>query len=380
MKLTICIPMEPGDEVPVALVRSLLTDEAASSEVVVSLYESDCERAAGLFELERSEARLRILPPVPSGVSTANLWIGTIAAMRGEWVTVIRSGDALDPSVERFIAHAENQVGDIDAFAWNSFQIDRAAPADVAAAIAIPIQHHTVKMERDDMVGAFYAWRRSGRTPLMPFGLYHAAIHRSLVEKVLVNSGERSWRTDLPEYEWAARVILYASRLAFSYRPLSAIDVRPAAQIREERALPEFPFDPRTGMTAAVAEIQARVLADLDREWAGLGEEFVRACIIDCMLERNEAAFEGKAQSYYRSLLAMADENLAASFRPPYAPDILPDMRRGLRDGKMLFVNRFIAGARSAQEFFGIVRNMLAPPAIVEDNLEELVIPRLGQA
>ena len=375
MKLTICIPVEPGGEVPVALVRSLLADEAASSEIIVSLYEADCEKADELFALERSEARLRILPPVPAGISTANLWIGSVAAMGGEWVTVVRPGDALDPALARFIVHAENQIEDVDAFAWNSFQIDRNASPDVPAAVAIPIQHHTVKMERDDMIGAFYTWSKSGNTPLMPFGLYHAAIRRSLLESVLINSGERSWRTDFPEYEWAARVILYANRLAFSYRPLSAIDVRPFPQIGEERALPEFPFDPRTGVTSAIAEIQARVLADLDREWAGLGEDFVRACMIDCMLEKDEDAFESKAQAYYRALLALGNDNLANSFRPPYAPEMAPDTRRGLHDGKILFVNRFIGGAQTAQEFFGIVRNMLAPPAVVEDNFEELVLP-----
>ncbi|PWE57721.1 hypothetical protein DEM27_00480 [Metarhizobium album] len=372
-KLSICIPVEPGNPAPVRLATELLHNAASDIEIIVAPYGDTCADADELYALAEKDARLRILPAAPLGISAANLWLGTVAAMAGEWVTVVRPNDILDPDVALFIAYAEEAVPGLDAYGWNSFQIDAAAPRHISACVAIPIQHHTLEISKDDMLETFFQWKDSSNVPKMPFGIYHAAIKRSLLETVLANSGERSWLTAYPQYEWSARVLLYAAKLGFSSRPLSASDVRPYQPVEAPSAVEGFPFNSSIGVTAAIAETQARVLHDLNIEWSGFNDNFIRACMLDCMFVHDETAFEEKAQAYYAAICDLEGGRLAPSFRPPYLPEPQADPRRGLH-GRVLLVNRFIGNAVTAEEFFKLVRTMLTPVHLVKDVLDELPV------
>lgn len=376
-KLSICIPVEPGNPPPIRLATELLQNAASDIEIIVAPYGDTCADAEDLYALAKKDARLRILPSAPLEISTANLWIGTVAAMTGEWVTVVRPNDILDPDVAQFIVHAEETVPGLDAYGWNSFQIDAAAPRNVSTAVAVPIQHHTREISKDDMLETFFQWNESSNVPKMPFGIYHAAIKRSLLETVLANSGERSWLTAYPQYEWATRVLLYAAKLGFSSRPLSASDVTPYRPVDAPSAVEGFPFNSSIGVTAAIAETQARVLQDLDIEWYGYNESFIRACMLDCMFVHDETAFEEKAQAYYAAIREFEGGRLAGSFRPPYLAEPQADPRRGLHD-RVLLVNRFIGNAVTAEEFFKVVRSMLTPISLVKEELGALKVPTVA--
>src|SRR6218665_1862155 len=104
-KLSICIPVEPGNPPPVRLATDLLHNAASDIEIIVAPYGDTCADAEDLYALAEKDARLRILPSAPLEISAANLWIGMVAAMKGEWVTVVRPNDALEPDVALFIAH-----------------------------------------------------------------------------------------------------------------------------------------------------------------------------------------------------------------------------------------------------------------------------------
>jgi len=372
-KLSICIPVEPGNPPPVYLATKLLRNAASDIEIIVAPYGDTCADAGDLYALAEQDARLRILPPAPLDISAANLWIGTVAAVSGEWVTVARPRDMLEPDLPQFVEHAEETVPGIDAFGWNSFQIDADAPRHISQNVAIPIQHHTMSIDKDDMLETFFQWKDSSNVPKMPFGIYHAAIKRPLLETVLANSGRLSWLTAYPQYEWAARTLIYGKTFGFSFRPLSAMDIRPFVPVAAPSAVPGFPLDSSIGLTAVVAEVQARMLHDLGIEWTGFNDNFIRACMLDCMFVHNENAFEAKAQAYYAAICNWEGGHFAGSFRPPYLAEPPADTRRGL-DGRLLMVNRFLGNAATAQEFFKVARGLVAPVSIVRERPDELVI------
>lgn len=371
-KLSICIPVEAGKSAPVRLATELLANPNADLEIIVAFCGDDCRDADALYAMAEHEPRLMILPTAPADISPCHHWLGTVAAMRGEWVTVIRPDDAIEPDIAEFIPHAEETVPGMDAFAWNSFQIDAGARRDIEASVALPMQHHIREIEKDDLIVKGFKWADSSNVPNMAFGVYHAAISRTLLETVLANSGELSWQTPLPQYEWAARVLIYAQKFGFSSRPLSAVDAHRYMPGPVTPVMPDFPFHAGIGLTAGIAEIHARVLRDLGIEWENFGENFLRACMIDCLLENREDAFEAMAQQYYAAIQKMEGGRLAGAFRPPYMAEPEADLRRGRR-GMLLFVNRFIGGAVTAAEFFAMVRHMIAPISIVRDTPEELI-------
>lgn len=365
-KLSICIPVEPGKKMPLYLCERLLEDKAADIEIIVGPYGDILDRDTSLIELESRDARLRILPPAPDHISLSHLWIGTVAAMRGDWVTIVRPDDMIEPGIETLLVHVEKSMPDADACGWNTFTINAEAPRDIPACVPVPVQHHTIEPEKADMMDAFFNWTDSSNVPKMPFGIYHCAIKRSLLETVLQTSGELSWLTPTPLYEWSARVLLNATRLAFSSRPLSAISQETYVPITVPRVLSNFPFTAAHGITASIAEIQCRVLHDLGQAWEGYGDNFLRACMLDCMFEHDEDRFEAKAKGYHAAIRMMGNDRLTASFRPPYLAEPKPDRRRGLH-GRVLLVDRFLGNAQSAQDFYEVARYMLTPLHVAAD-------------
>lgn len=377
-KLSICIPVEPGKNPPVYLCERLLADDKADIEIIVAPYGDVLGENSPLKTMAASDYRLKILPPAPTNISLANLWIGTVAAMTGNWVTIVRPDDMLEPGIETLMAHVEKSMPDADACGWNTFTIDASAPRHIPLAVPVPVQHHTIEPEKLDMIEAFFHWKDSSNVPKMPFGIYHCAIKRSLLETILGNSGELSWLTPVPQYEWAARVLLYAKRFAFSSRPLSAISQEPYQYQQVPRVIGNFPFTAMAGITGAIAEIQCRVLHDLDQPWDGYGENFIRACMLDCMFEHDERKFEAKCQAYHAAIAEMQDARLTASFRPPYLAEPKADTRRGLH-GRVLLVDRFLGNARTAQDFYEVARYMLTPLHVAANISAQTDMPEMTQ-
>lgn len=366
-KLSVCIPVEPRQPAPTYLVNRLLEEPESSIEVIVAA----CGVRAGAWPYLEARAaddpRLRVLPTAPAGLSAANLWIGTLAASTGDWVSLVGPEDMIQPDLPKLVAYAEDKHPDADTLGWNAFSIAPDAPRTISTTVAVPIVHHLADIEKSRMLEAFFQWTGSQNTPRMPFGLYHGAVRRSLLETVLSSCGELSWLTPLPRWEWAARVLIFSQGLLLSHRPLSAISATPFRPVPVPSALEGFPFDARIGLTATITEVQARVLHELGASWAGFNEDFVKACVVDCMREHDEAAFQQKGQAYFEAIRRMPGGiALSEQFRPQYFPQPPEDSRRGLH-AQMLLVDRFIGNAQTAQEFYEVVDAMLAPIFVITD-------------
>jgi hypothetical protein len=359
-KLSICIPVEPGKKAPHYLCDRLLANRDAPIEIIVAPYGDVIDHDAAFRAKAEADPRIRILPNAPANISLAQFWIGTVAAMQGDWATLVRPDDMLEPGIEKLLIHVEETLPEVDACGWNSFTIDPAAPRHIATAVPMPVQHHVIEPEKLDMFQAFFQWQESSNVPRMPFGLYHCALKRELVDTILKRSGELAWLTPVPQYEWAARVLIFAKQFAFSSRPLSAISQEPYGHVQVPRVLSNFPFTAGIGLTAGIAEIQCRVLHEFNTAWDGFGDAFQRACMIDCMFEHDESVFEAKSKAYRAAFAEMGSERLAQTFQPPYHAQPREDRRRGLT-GRVLMVDRFLNDARTAQEFYETTRYIMTP-------------------
>ncbi len=369
VKLSICIPVEKGSQSSLALVQAMFAEPANPVELIVAPNGEMVAELALLQEIAGTDRRLRILPIAPDTIARSDLWLGTVAAASGDWVCLVKPEDMLEPELATVLSFVEEDMPEVDALGWNHFQIDPEAPRHIAQSVPIPIQHHVFEIEKTAMLEAFFMWKDSSNVPKAPFGLFHGAIKRSLLTAIIENSGPHGWQTPLPRHEWAARTILFANKLALSARPMSAANT-PLFQPASAPAAPYGqPFDASMGVTAAIAEIQIRVLQDLGSEWAGCNESFLRACMLDCALEHRQQAFNAKAQAYFGALRSFGGGRLAPEFKPPYLPEPQPDRRRGLHGGVFL-VDRFIGNATTAQEFYAVARSILAPVFIMRHAAE----------
>lgn len=371
-KLSVCIPIEPGQRAPLYLARRLLENPESSTEIIVALSDAACEGLGDLTERAARDGRLKILPAAADGSSVSDFWIATVTAATGDWITLVSPEDMIEPDLPTLLSHIEKEHAGVDALGWNAFQIAPNAPRDVKAAVAVPIVHDISELEKAKMLEAFFQWTGSQQIPRMPFGLYHGAIKRELAQTILSANGPLSWLTPLPRWEWAARVLIFANGLGLSNRPLSAVSTAPFRTVDVSSALQGFPFDARIGVTATIAEVQARVLHELGAAWSGFNENFVKACMIDCMHEHEEQAFERKGRAYFEAIRSMPGGiALSEQFRPQYFPRPPEDVRRGLH-GRTLLVDRFMGNAETAQQFFEVIRSMIAPIAVITGHLELL--------
>lgn len=356
-KISICIPVENITQDPSRLVRYLAGSGVPNLEVVVAAPAGVLAGFPALGALA-GDPRL-VISEIDGEPALRAIWLAAARAATGDWITLVNPGDTIEPglgSVARFVATVSKEA---DAIAWNTFQITRPERSDSTDSIAVPTDFDLHLFDKQKMLKSFFYWDGSNDVPKVPFGLYHGMLRRNLVDVLLELPDTRPWSTPLPRYEWTAKALLCADQLVFCSRPLSAIDVVPFTS-----SLPTvphgFPFHSGVGLTAAVAEVQAQVLADLGAPWEGGGPDFVRACMIDCMKEADPDRFQALCRSYFAALQAFEGGRLANLFKPQFRGRPVADTRRGLH-GEAIMVDRHLGGARSAPEFFHVVRSILAP-------------------
>lgn len=360
-KLSICIPVETTAQDALPLVTLVMQDRNADIEIVLAR-PADVAISAALLDFAAHDTRLKIVE-ADQGITRQLLWRSAAVAATGDWLTLVNPADMIENELCTMLAFLEAASPGVDALAWNTFQIDRTAEPGKASSIAIPSGYQIETLDKTLMLKAFFYWEDSLNSPKMPFGLYHAAVRRSLVDALLQLPEPRDWSTPMPQYEWAAKVLLFANELAFCTRPMSAASTQPFTAQPPLRPW-NFPFHSGLGLTGAVAEVQFHVLRELETAWSGGCEAFVHAAMIDCMMETEREAYKTKGNAYFAALKEFEGGHLAPFFRPEFHEVRAKDTRRGLHGGALL-VDRFLGGARTPAEFYGIARQMMAPVGLI---------------
>ncbi|MFB2551946.1 hypothetical protein [Ensifer soli] len=360
MTVTFCIPVSAADAAPSRLVAAL-TAGSDDIEIVVAAPEA----IAGDLPALSADPRLRLVTaPLDPGDLRA-LWRLALENATGDWVTLVEPGDMIEAGLAALSGFVEGVAPSADAIGWNTFQIDPRQDAAAADSVAVPTSFNVHTFEKTAMLKAFFYWQGSLDVPKVPFGVFHGLVRRPLLETMLAIPDAMPWTTPVPRFEWTAKTVLCADALVFCARPMSAINALPFDAVPV--APGGFPLHAGIGITAAVAEAQFYVLRSLGSDWLGAEADFIRACIIDCMKEVEPARFEAKARAYGAALAAL-DPALARAFQPQFRGRPPRDTRRGLH-GDTLMVDRFLGGARDAQDFFGVVRAMIAPLDFIGTNV-----------
>lgn len=356
-RLSVLIAPADAPESGVAtLVGALLSDDTLDLEVVA--FESPPMAAI-------SDARVTRLPPVPAGTPQQAIWSALVTASKGDWVTLVRPDDMLEPELAIMVGFVEQANPAADALAWHTLQIDANDPPDRRFSVGVPSQYAIVNLDKTAMLKAFFMWENSLNVPRMPFGLHHGALKRQLAITIVESLAASGRVSPLPAAEWSARTLFMANEIAFCERPMSVIARQPFTYDHAGHATPGFPFHAGIGEAAGIAEVQNAVFIEMGAPWGpGAEEAFARAAMIDCLLEIDEEVFAAKCEAYDAAFRAWDGGRHAHLFQPYYAGPQPPDIRRGLH-GNMLMVDRFIGKARTAQDFYRVMRSFLAPVRLI---------------
>ena len=356
--LSVLIPAVHGEAEDLAgLVSGFVSHDLANTELVIGVDAGNVpKRPLGDYPY------VKLVPADTAALSQQALWADLISTSAGRWLTLINPADAIEPALARMVDFVAKADSGIDALAWSQIEIDPADRPEFRQSIALPTGHQILTLEKAAMLRAFFMWEKSGSAPKMPFGLYHGAIRRDLAMKVLATLDASGRSSAAPRYEWAGRAIMAANRLAFSDRPMSAINKTAFSPDLRASQSPGFPLHGGLGVTAAIAEVQHAIFAEMRAVWGqGAEENVIRAAMIDCMGETDRDIFETKAAAY-RDALNAWKPLFAGQFQPVFASAGRRETRQGLVDST-LFVNRFIGNARDAHSFYRAIRSILTPVA-----------------
>jgi hypothetical protein len=362
--LSLIIPVETHETRPETLIRALAAKPAVDLEILVVPASAEIAAHETLASLADIDPRVRIVLPSSPVLSAVSLWGAGIEAAKADWISIVRPDDIFEPDALAVAEFVRGKLGTVDSIGWNALQINPGAEPGRSSSVAIPTKHDIVELNKTEMLKAFYLWEGSANVPKMPFGIYHAVISRELAETVLGSIRAAAREHALPQWEWAARTVLMGEKFAFCSRPLSIINAKPYETPVRPLVRADFPFHAGIGLTSGIAEIQFSAFAEMGALWTGSQENFVRAAMLDCMFETEPQAFNDRCNAYYRALTMWEGGAHARLFRPQFAGERPLDRRRGLH-GNLLMIDRHIAGARNAQEFYDIIRNFLVPVGII---------------
>ncbi|MDB5524255.1 MAG: hypothetical protein JWM58_2018 [Rhizobium sp.] len=362
--LSLLIPVEAHEKRPAVLVEAIASKPDLDIEIVIVPQSKDVADREQLATLAAIDRRVRVVEPEGAPLPTMALWNRAVMAARGEWVTLVRPDDIFEPEVVTVARFAKGKLGSVDAVGWNALQISPSAEPGKSSSVAVPTKYDIMEFDKTDQLKSFYLWEGAGHVPKVPFGLYHGVISRELAESIASTIAVSGREHTLAQWEWTARTVLMGEKFVFCARPLSVINIKPYIVPENPIRHADFPLHAGLGLAAGIAEIQHSVFAEMGALWTGAHENFVRAAIYDCMFETNPDAFNNKCNAYFLALKQWEDGQHASLFKPQFAGERPLDKRRGLH-GNVLMIDRHIAGARDAQQFYQVIRNFLVPVGII---------------
>lgn len=362
--LSLIIPVEANDVRPETLIKALAAKPGIALEILVVPASPDVAEREALKTLGEIDPRVRIVTPARPALSALSLWSAGVEAAKGDWLSVVRPDDIFEPEALTVAEFVKAKLGQVDSIGWNALQINPKAEPGKSSSVAIPTKYDIAELNKTEMLKGFYLWEGASNVPKMPFGIFHAIISRELAHTILGSIRASDREHQLANWEWAARSVLMGEKFVFCSRPLSVLNTRPYEAPVHPLVRADFPFHAGIGLTAGIAEIQFSVFAEMGALWTGSQENFIRAMTFDCMFETEPQAFNDKCNAYYRALRLWEGGAHAGLFKPQFAGERPLDKRRGLH-GNLLMIDRHIAGARNAQEFYNIIRNFLVPIGLI---------------
>ncbi|MBB1248898.1 hypothetical protein [Rhizobium sp. G21] len=358
--LSLIIPVETRDESPAELLSSLAENKGADLEILLAAPDRETAIALDLDALAAQDPRVRIFTPASAPTSSLALWTCAVEATKGAWISLVKPRDGFEAEAGRIADAVKAKIGKVDALAWNAIPISADADSSREESIGLPTGFDPFPYEKTNLLKAFFLWEGSLSTPKAPFGLYHGILSRELAMNIAATIRTAGRDHDLPQWEWAARVMLIGESFVFGPRPLSIVDQRPYAPPATFTQRPDFPFHAGLGVTGGIIEIQSALFTEMGAAWSGAPEHVIRAILIDCVGETDPVRFEAKCAAYRQALAAWEGGRHAHLFQPKFTGPRPLERRRGLH-GTTLMVDRHIGGARNAIEFYRVIRNFLAP-------------------
>lgn len=386
--LSICIPTRNRQTYAIDAVRHLLTSERSEFEVLLADNSDDATPLAD-FVREIDDARLRLLPPADKPLSMRDNWERMIPETRGEWIAIIGDDDYLDPELCDVIAVAQKAVPKVESISWGrSYYVWPDARPEGQHITHLPIASNLAVLQQKDLMRRLFFWEGATDRPTCPFGIYHGAVKRQLLERIHETFSGRYFEHGNVDYDNICKTVMLAEGFVLWERPLSVFGACQAsnsyglnnrevglertrtvlAESEGEFEAENFPFPPHLGIAASVGHTIERFKQRYGIELNGWEENFIKACARDVENSVIRAEFNARKEGYAAAISAWRGKKAKKLFQPEYK--YRPDVPRfiGTADGKLYF-DMDMGETKTAAEFYEMIDAMLFPVHLLESRL-----------
>ncbi|WP_340160871.1 glycosyltransferase family 2 protein [uncultured Hoeflea sp.] len=388
-RLTICIPTRNRQRYAMDAARHMLASKRDDFEVLIADNSDDPAPLAG-FVAEQNDDRLRLLPPEDKPLAMQDNWNRMPDQARGEWISIIGDDDYLDPDLCEVLRLTTQRVPNADAVTWGRSYFVWPEARSHREITRIPTGSHLRHMEKKDLMRKMFFWEDAKDRPACPFGIYHGALKKELLDKIRDTFSNRYFEHPNADYDSICKTVMMAEMCIYWERPLSvfgacsasntaglrdtAVGLERIRTVREENngllEAADFPFPVELGITSSVAHAMEWFKQRYGIELSGWEEGFIKACAGDCESQNDRARFEEKKAGYAAAIKQWRGAQALKLFNPTfkYRPDVPKFM--GHAEDHLNF-DMGLGNAQTAAEFYHLLNGMLFPVDLLESRLND---------
>jgi glycosyltransferase involved in cell wall biosynthesis len=178
-KLTICIPTYNRQFWCKKTVEGIIASLKGDVELLI-VDGSDNGECLKSFVEQLNDDRVRLVPPTGEFLPMMDNWNRAIKECKGEWISLIGDDDFIAPDIIDFIEMVEKTYKNVDALGWNRIPYDWPENRNNYKATPIPATYDLFPVNNKILQENYCRFVQDGQ---VPFGIYHAAVKRTLVDK-----------------------------------------------------------------------------------------------------------------------------------------------------------------------------------------------------
>lgn len=380
--LSICIPTRNRQTYLLQTLAGIL----ASSETDFELVVADNSDGGAMVPEEFAallDTRVCYLPPANQVLPMVENWSRAVEASSGDWIVVIGDDDHIDPSLCELLTRISVSFPDADALGWNRIDFNWPDNRDRKRATGMATGVRLLPVKPEAMQRALFTFENREARPGCPFGAYHGAVRRDLMERIRSRFGGRYFEHAVVDFESSCKVATEANKMIFCERPISVLGAclasnsagtRTPELLKERLAIFEaegganiqrndFPFPP-FGLAPTIANVIRWFCETYNIDADGWETNFVHAAMNDCANAPSRALFEFQSKAYSDGFAEWCEGIYLNRFKPQW---IDPDQRPVLTGfaSNRLFVDEAIGDYESPFAFYSYLSAMLLPLAYV---------------
>lgn len=401
-RLSICVPSRNRQIYFQQTIRDLLRSLRTDVQFVLADNSDDASQMNDFMADYAGDPRVVYLPATGEALSMLANWERTIRAATGDYVIFIGDDDYADPDMIDVINAIESHEPDVDAVSWPALIHTWPSPERTDASIFVTLDTFFARIDRARSTKLMFGWEQASATPRSGFSIYHSAVSRRLLDRILKRFPGDYFQHPTLDYEFAMKVILEGRHLIYTPRSFSVMGVCPLSNsaavgsvklyrerietIKEElgRGFTEdvagdaFPFPTELGLTACIGQTQEWFKRTHNYRYDGWEENFVKACARHTEYYAGED-FAAVRDAYRAAIARWHGGRYLPAFQPMDASE-KPALKATGFTSEGVYIDQDIAGVKTPYDVYRFTCGLMRPvPALAEQAGNLLTIDEIAR-